>query len=63
MTEEFYIGYSVERTLRAAANKHGAGETELAAIDRLARFEGLQVDVDRLKPLAELAGLGELWAS
>jgi len=61
VTEAIYIGHSVEQALRRAMNKHGAGEAELAAIDRLARFEGWQVDIDRLKPLAKLAGLPDLW--
>jgi len=54
---QYMIGYAVERLLRAAAREHGASEAELAAIDRLARFEGERVDLDRLHPLAELAGV------
>lgn len=61
MTELFSIGYSVEQALRRAATKHGAGEAELAAIERLVRFEGWRVDIERLLPLAELAGLPNLW--
>lgn len=57
-----YIGYATEQALRRAADRHGAGEAELAAIDRLSRFEGSQVDVDRLRPLAELVGLADLWS-
>ena len=45
------------RALRGIARSHGAGEAELAAIDRLEAWTAERVDLDRLAPLARLAGL------
>lgn len=53
----YSLGWSGVRALRRAAEQHGAGEAELASIDRLERFDGEVVDVERLRPLAELIGL------
>jgi len=53
----FDAGYSVIRDLRRAAAEAGAGEAEVAAIDRLERFTAELVDLARLAPLARLVGL------
>lgn len=55
----FHVGYSVENALRKAALTYGAGNAELAALDRLVEARGELVDVARLEPLAAKAGL--LW--
>lgn len=43
--------------LLESARRLGAGEAELAAIERLAKGRGLTVDVERLAPLALAVGL------
>jgi hypothetical protein len=57
MTTQYTVGYADEQRLRAAARQYGAGKAELAAIERLANFTAGLVDVDRLRPLAKLAGV------
>jgi hypothetical protein len=58
------IHFSLNRAgihaLKRATVSRGASEAELAAIERLHEGTALQVDVERLAPLAELAGLA--WA-
>lgn len=54
---QFFAGYQTVRKLRRAAREHGAGAAELAAIERLDTFRAEQADIDRLRPLAELAGV------
>jgi len=53
----FSLGYSGVAVLKIAARMQGASEAELAAIDRLDEGTALRVDVERLEPLAKLAGL------
>lgn len=53
----FLLCYNGIRSLRSAAEQHGAGEAELASIDRLERGDAEASDVDRLSPLAKLADL------
>lgn len=53
----YELGYVGTRDLRRAAHKHGASEAELAAIERLSEFRAEEMDLDRLTPLATLAGL------
>ena len=55
------IGDSLRQALQRVAKIHGAGAAELAAIDRLSRFEGEPCDVERLLPLAKLAGVDLEW--
>lgn len=59
----YSLGYSGLRALRLAADRHGASEGELAAIDRLDAGKAEEVDVERLAPLARLAELpwAEMW--
>lgn len=59
----YELGYSAVRALERAAKAHGASDAELAAIARFERGEARRVDIERLAPLAELAGLpwSELW--
>ena len=57
MTTYFSLGYSGVAALKLAATEHGASEAELAAIDHLDEGTALAVDVERLEPLAKLAGL------
>jgi len=56
-TTLYELGYVGTRDLRRAAHKHGASEAELAAIERLSDFRAEDADLDRLAPLAKLAGL------
>ena len=60
MTLRFSLGHSGVAALKTAALQYGAGEAELVAIDALDEGTALQVDVERLAPLAKLAGLD--WA-
>lgn len=53
----FQLCYNGIQSLRSAAEQHGAGEAELASIDRLERGDAEASDVDRLSPLAKLADL------
>jgi hypothetical protein len=53
----YELGWSGIASLRRAAASRGASSAEIAAIDRLERFEAEAVDVERLEPLANLAGL------
>jgi hypothetical protein len=53
----YSLGYVSIRALRKAVQRHGASSAELAAIDRFEEFRAEQVDVERLRPLAELAGV------
>lgn len=59
-TTLYEADYSTIRALRKVARDHGAGRAELAALDRLENFKAQGVDLDRLAPLAKLAGLD--WA-
>lgn len=63
MTTVFSLSYEAARALRDAATRCGAGDAELAAILRLEDFRAELVDIQRLAPLAKLAGLpwGELF--
>lgn len=51
------MGESASARLRAGAKALGAGDAELAAIERLEQGRGRTVDVDRLAPLAIAVGL------
>lgn len=51
------MGADAARRLRDAGRELGAGDAELAAIERLAEGRGRTVDVERLAPLAIAAGL------
>lgn len=53
----YELDWIASHALRAAAVRHGAGDAELVAIDRLAVGRATSVDVERLEPLARLAGL------
>lgn len=53
----FLMNRANARKLRDAAKEHGAGEAELAAIERLEQGCAEAVDVERLAPLIKLAGL------
>lgn len=57
MVTNFSLGRSAVQALRLAACTHGASEAELAAIERLVVYRGERVDLERLAPLAKLAGL------
>jgi hypothetical protein len=53
----YMLGYSQITSLARAAQEHGASESELACIRRLQDFEAEWHDVERLIPLAGLAGV------
>jgi hypothetical protein len=55
--EQYTLGYSAIRALRKAAHQHGASRAELAAIERFEDFRAESVDVERIRPLAKLAGI------
>ncbi len=50
-------GFETIRRLRRTTKTAGAGEAELACLDRLETFRATAADLDRLRPLARLAGV------
>ena len=54
---KYQLGFPSVGMLADEARRSGAGEAELAAIDRLRYGRAEAVDVERLTPLALLAGL------